>query len=151
MKLTVGNKYQATKDVIVEIVAIKNYVHFEFVDGSGGDTMSKSEFEQRFEPYVEFKWHKITSLKFKNSNGLMLHMVYHIGIKPYELLYNYYRYRELVDTVELDWEDDEQRKWCIYGNGVDYYLSGKAPLDIVFSTKAHAQTFLKLAQENDCL
>jgi hypothetical protein len=121
------------------------YFKDEFVDGSGGDIMSKSEFEQRFEEYVEFEWVVVKSLDLSlGFDELRLKKQFYVD---FELLLNYNRYRELVDTVEL-------REYCysILGSGVDEIMSyEKSPLELAFSTKAHAQAFLKLAQDNGCL
>jgi hypothetical protein len=87
----------------------------------------------------------------------LLYDTKHELTKPYELLYNYNRYRELVDTVELDWEDKKQPKWYNhYDNTLkvwiqNYNIWSEEEGARYFSTEAHAQAFLKLAQENDCL
>jgi hypothetical protein len=117
--------------------------------------MSKSEFEQRFEPYVEFKWTKFSFIELhisKNNSIVPLGQT-----KQHELLYNYNRYRELVDTVELYWEDEEKEKWYNYYSNTGkvwaqgFYRASQEDGTRYFSTEAHAQAFLKLAQENDCL
>jgi hypothetical protein len=117
--------------------------------------MSKSEFEQRFEEYVEFEWVVVKSLDLSlGFDELRLKKQFYVD---FELLLNYNRYRKLVDTVELDWEDDEQEKWYNYYKHhtkkwkQDYYCSYQSEGARYFSTEAHAQAFLKLAQENDCL
>ena len=145
--IRVGSKWKDKDNKVITVT--QNFYNkvIEYERGAVKDICYKGWFEEHFTPCVEFEWVKVGGI-LVSANDADNTMA---DLKPHELLYNYNRYRELVETDETDengyvWSVFSKDNELDYNNIEDLWLG-----EMYFSSKEHAKAFVKLAKENDCL
>lgn len=144
--LVVGNKYKNEIIVTVNFIG-ESFVVFTADNGKDG-CCSIGYFISTHTPYTEpqFEWRKTNEVRISFNVSKLEHFGRDYD---YELLYNYKRYREECDTVKADYYIYKNHKsgYCAIEDNDEW----ENVLSPSFSTEEHAETFLKLAKENDCL
>ena len=153
MEIKVNEKYEYSKEIVKVIMFNDDYVVIED-ENDMLEVWGVDFFMKECRPHDQFKWLKPTNITIAFGNYSMV--VRPEDMKSHELKLNYDRYHEQCDNVEFE---DNDLVWFI-DNGkfindkfiIDEWSFRDLPILVLsFSSEEHAETFLKLAKENDCL
>lgn len=159
MKIEVGSKWvlqeknsRFKSTIIIKVYAITNDIVFyglydDIAEEYLFSGLKKNEFLKYFkliEP--KYEWVKLTSIKFGMGSNYLT--IFPSDTKKHEILHNYDSYHKQLDNFNMN-HVEKYYQVKIYENEYVLEVSGEAdtPLGLYFSTKEHAENFIKLLEE----